>query len=73
MNHSTDPVKPPTPTSLIPVLPAGAASAFRVLRIPEGIIAAFDPTQNDRKSVWGALVDIYGPLTDVTPKAAMFA
>lgn len=69
MNHSTDPVKPPTPASLIPVLPAGAASAFQVFRIPEGIIASFDPTQNDRQSVWGALVDIYGPLFDVTPLA----
>jgi len=57
----------PLRAALAPVLPAGAVRPVRVHRIPEGIIAAYDPTQEDRASVWQMLVDVFGPLFDVTP------
>jgi hypothetical protein len=60
----------PTIAALAAVLPADAVPAVKVLRIHEGIFAAYSPAQETRASVWQMLTAAFGPLRDVSVAGA---
>jgi hypothetical protein len=46
---------------------------MRMELIPGGLVAAYDPARETRQSVWAAMVDLFGPLRDVTPASVVTA
>ncbi|MGE7437985.1 hypothetical protein [Kitasatospora sp. NPDC001175] len=49
------------------ILPTDAAVPVRLMRIKEGVIAAYNPAIETRDSVQNLLAELYGDLIDVTP------
>lgn len=60
----------PVLVALAAILPADAAIPIRLHRMPEGIVAAYSPEQETRASVWAMLVELFGPLRDISVAGA---
>jgi hypothetical protein len=52
--------------ALSPALAPDAYVPIRILHLREGIVAAYSPEQIDRPTVWRALVEMFGQLTDAS-------
>jgi hypothetical protein len=57
----------PILVALAPALPDDAAVPVRLHRMPEGIVAAYNPAVETRATVWRFLTELFGDLIDVTP------
>lgn len=64
--HAEQPA-PPQLAALTPALPDDAPLPIRILRLAEGIVAAYSPAQIDRATAWSVLTELFGQLRDVTP------
>jgi hypothetical protein len=56
--------------ALAGILPADAPNPIRFERLDNALVAAYSPAQLDRPTAWQILVDLFGPLRDVTPAVA---
>lgn len=56
--------------ALAAILPDDAEVPVRIQTIPGGVVAAYSPAQETRASVWALLVELFGPLRDVSVAGA---
>jgi hypothetical protein len=60
----------PLPAALAPALADNAMVPIRMIRMDEGVVAAYSPAQMTRANAWAVLEAVYGALfrlIDVTP------